>query len=72
MERIKEALVVYEEALEKSGGPFLMGEHFTLSDVHILPCLSRLVPYFLVREEPFPTKILTWYDACSNRYQNRR
>jgi len=58
--------------LEQSGGPFLMGEHFTLSDVHMLPFMLRLVvslKHFKGYEIPsdkFP-RLLAWYDLCSQR-----
>lgn len=69
---MEDALLMYEEQLEKSGGPFLMGEHFTLSDIHVLPFILRLVvslEHFKNYELPgdkFP-KFLAWYELCSKR-----
>mmetsp|Transcript_13080 Transcript_13080/g.15353 ORF Transcript_13080/g.15353 Transcript_13080/m.15353 type:complete len:289 (-) Transcript_13080:133-999(-) len=69
---MEDALITYEEALEKRGGPYLMGKIFTLSDVHILPFILRLIVslrHYKNYELPldkFP-KLLAWYDLCSKR-----
>jgi len=69
---MENALLVYEEQLEKSGGPFLMGENFTLSDLHILPFILRLVvslkhfKNYQLPVDKFP-KFLEWYELCSQR-----
>ncbi len=69
---MEDALVTYEEALEESGGPYLMGSEFTLADVHMLPFILRLVvslKHFKNYELPgdkFP-KLLAWFDLCSKR-----
>jgi glutathione S-transferase len=69
---LEEALMMYEEHLEKTGGPFLIGEYFTLADVHVLPFMLRLVvslrqfKQYEVPAEKFP-KLLKWYDMCSER-----
>jgi len=69
---LESALMMYEEQLEKSGGPFLMGECFTLADVHILPFILRLVvslKHYKSYELPAVkfSKLLAWYDVCSQR-----
>jgi glutathione S-transferase len=69
---MEEALLAYEKALEKSGGPFLLGKAFTLSDVHLLPFMQRLVVslrHFKSYELPldkFP-RLLAWFELCSHR-----
>ena len=69
---LEKALLVYEEQLEKTGGPFLMGEHFTLADVHVLPFMLRLVvslrqfKQYEIPVDKFP-KLLKWYELCSQR-----
>ena len=69
---LEKALLVYEEQLEKTGGPFLMGEHFTLADVHVLPFMLRLVvslrqfKQYEIPADRFP-KLLKWYELCSQR-----
>lgn len=69
---LEKALLVYEEQLEKIGGPFLMGEHFTLADVHVLPFMLRLVvslrqfKQYEIPVDKFP-KLMKWYDLCSQR-----
>uniref|UniRef100_A0A7S1BU69 GST N-terminal domain-containing protein n=1 Tax=Corethron hystrix TaxID=216773 RepID=A0A7S1BU69_9STRA len=69
---MENALLVYEEALKRSGGPFMMGKQFTLADVHLLPFILRLkvsLYHFKNYElslEKFP-KFLAWYDLCSQR-----
>jgi len=69
---MEDALITYEEVLEKRGGPYLMGKHFTLSDVHILPFILRLIVslrHYKNYELPldkFP-KLLALYDLCSQR-----
>lgn len=71
-EEMEDALAAYEEALDSSGGPYLLGEHFTLADVHIHPFISRLVvslrhfKNYEVPSDSFP-RLLTWYDACMQR-----
>jgi glutathione S-transferase len=40
---LEDKLSVLEMALEASGGPFLMGQQFTLADVHVLPFYMRMV-----------------------------
>jgi len=72
VEAMEKALVTYEEALERSGGPFLVGEQFTLADVHIVPFILRLVVTlrhwkgYELSKDQFP-KLLAWFDACSQR-----
>ena len=69
---LEKALLVYEEQLEKTGGPFLMGDHFTLADVHVLPFMLRLVvslrqfKQYEIPADKFP-KLLKWYELCSQR-----
>ena len=69
---MENALVVYEDSLNESKGPYLLGEDFTLADVHVFPFLQRLVitlkhwkDYDLSREK-FPN-LLSWIDACLDR-----
>lgn len=69
---LESALMMYEEQLDKSGGPFLMGECFTLADVHILPFILRLIvslKHYKSYELPTAnfSKLLAWYDVCSKR-----
>lgn len=69
---LEEALMVYEEQLEKTGGPYLMGKHFTLADVHVLPFMLRLVVSLRqFKQYELPTeklpKLLKWYALCSQR-----
>lgn len=66
------ALAAYEDALVGSKGPYLLGSHFTLADVHIFPFIQRLVitlkhwkDYELPKDK-FP-KLLDWLDACLTR-----
>ena len=69
---MENALAAYEEALAGSGGPYLLGEDFTLADVHVLPFLQRLkitLQHWKAYELPkdkFP-KLLCWLDACLQR-----
>mmetsp|Transcript_20520 Transcript_20520/g.29766 ORF Transcript_20520/g.29766 Transcript_20520/m.29766 type:complete len:298 (+) Transcript_20520:116-1009(+) len=69
---MEKSLDVYEETLKNSGGPFLIGESFTLADVHILPFVLRLIvslrhfkSYELPRKR-YPL-LLRWYELCSAR-----
>lgn len=70
LEKIEKALAVLEDALQSSGGPYLMGEEFTLADIHVLPFFLRLVVTFehfkgyKLSEEMFP-RLLAWFDLCS-------
>lgn len=66
------ALDVLQDALVKSGGPFLMGKDFTLAEAHVLPFFLRLVvslKHFKGYEIPSEKygKLLEWYDLCSQR-----
>lgn len=69
---MENALATYEEALVESGGPYFLGEQFTLADIHLLPFMQRLVvtlKYWKNYELPsakFP-KLLFWLDACLSR-----
>lgn len=66
------ALSVYENALVESGGPYLIGQDFTIADVHVLPFLKRLVitlkhwKNYQIPEEKFP-KLLAWLNSCLER-----
>ncbi|KAL7547434.1 hypothetical protein ACHAWF_012067, partial [Thalassiosira exigua] len=39
---MEDALTAYEDALVESGGPYFLGEKFTLAGVHVFPFLQRL------------------------------
>jgi len=69
---MEDALMMYEKQLEKSGGPFLMGKMFTLSDIHLFPFILRLIislKHYKGYELPIDkfSKFLAWYDLCSQR-----
>ena len=71
-QQLEEGLQVYEDALEESGGPFLMGSTFTLADVHIVPFITRLIvslKHYKGYELPVGKfrRLLAWYDACLAR-----
>ena len=40
---MEDALQYYENVLQQSKGPYLMGECFTLADIHVFPFIQRLV-----------------------------
>ena len=69
---IESALNTYEEALDKNKGPYLLGDNFTLADIHVFPFIQRLVitlKYYKGYELPkekFP-KLLAWIDTCLAR-----
>lgn len=69
---MEEALMVYEEALEKSGGPYLLGNQFTLADLHILPFIQRLVVSlrhwkgYSLPQDKF-SRLLGWFSLCLER-----
>lgn len=69
---MEDSLNVYEQAIFTSGGPFLMGETFTLADVHLLPFFYRLVVslshYKGYRLDPQRySRLLTWLDVSLQR-----
>ena len=71
-ETLHTSLDVYEEALQTNGGPYLMGEDFTLADVHLLPFFSRLVVSLRhFKDYAVPpgrfSRLLAWYLACMAR-----
>lgn len=69
---LEDSLDVYEQTLSDTGGPFLMGESFTLADIHFLPFFYRLVvslshykDYRLDRQRY--ARLVAWYDTCAQR-----
>lgn len=69
-EEMEKALTIYENAIKKHGGPFLLGDTFTLADVQIYPFILRLIVtlrhwknYHLPRDK-FPG-LLNWFNTCS-------
>lgn len=72
LKQLENTLEVYEDAINQSGGPFLMGEQFTLADAHMLPFFLRLVvslehfKRYLLPQDKFP-KLLEWFHLCSKR-----
>jgi len=71
-EALNASLDTYDDALKASGGPFLMGESFTLTDVHFAPFFLRLLVslrHFKEYEIPGArfTRLLRWHDTCSAR-----
>ena len=69
---MEEALRIYEEALVESKGPYLLGEEFTIADLHVLPFIQRLtitLKHWKDYELPvgkFP-KLLAWVQTCLER-----
>ena len=69
---MENALDMYEKALIESKGPYLLGEEFTLADIHIVPFIQRLVitlghwKQYELPKEKFPS-LLAWIDACLSR-----
>lgn len=69
---MEEALKVYEDALVESGGPYLLGEDFTLADLHVIPSIQRLAitlkhwKDYELPSDKFP-KLIEWLDACNQR-----
>ena len=71
-DKLEEALAILQAALETHGGPFLMGNDFTVADAHVLPFILRLIValrHFKNYEIP-PGQfgsLLQWYEICSQR-----
>lgn len=69
---MESALAAYEDALTESKGPFLLGNDFTLADVHLLPFIQRLVitlkhwKNYEMPSDKFPN-LLAWHDSCLGR-----
>ena len=67
---MESTLATYEEALSK--GPYLLGDNFTLADIHVFPFIQRLVitlkhyKNYELPKEKFP-KLLAWIDTCLAR-----
>jgi glutathione S-transferase len=69
---LEDALYTLQASLLASGGPYLMGKHFTLADAHVLPFFLRLVvslKHFKGYEIPKDefAVLLEWYAICSER-----
>lgn len=72
IEQLETALGVLEKALVSSKGPYLMGETFSMADIHVLPFFLRLtisLKHFKGYEIPADrfSHLLAWYDLCSQR-----
>lgn len=56
------------EAIEKNGGPWIMGKRFSLADVLVMPSIDRMadldLSYIWERKYPNVTK---WYEALQAR-----
>lgn len=71
-DKMEEGFSIFEKALEESGGPYLLGDQFTLADVHLVPFMYRMdvalkhFKNYEVNKEKFP-KLLDWYETCRKR-----
>jgi glutathione S-transferase len=69
---MEKALLTYENSLDKSGGPYLLGSQFTLADLHIFPFIQRLIVSlrhwkgYELPKDKFP-KLLGWFSSCQAR-----
>jgi len=69
---MEEALQIYEDSLKDSKGPFLIGEDFTLADLHVFPFIQRLTitlkhwKDYDIPVEKFP-KLVEWVQSCLER-----
>ena len=69
---MEDALKCYEDALVESKGPYLMGEYFTIADLHLFPFIQRLVitlkhwKDYELPSDKFPN-LLAWHDSCLER-----
>mmetsp|Transcript_22584 Transcript_22584/g.51252 ORF Transcript_22584/g.51252 Transcript_22584/m.51252 type:complete len:281 (-) Transcript_22584:106-948(-) len=74
---MEDALGVYEEALAKRRGQYLLGDDFTLADIHVFPFIQRLsVTHrhwkgYELSPERFP-RLTGWIGACSERESARQ
>eukprot|EP00980_Cylindrotheca_fusiformis_P018351 scaffold5997_cov133-Cylindrotheca_fusiformis.AAC.2 len=72
IEKIEKALNVLEETLAGKGGPYLMGEAFSIADIHLLPFFLRLTvtlkhyKNYELPKEKF-SRLLAWFDLCSKK-----
>jgi glutathione S-transferase len=57
-----------QEAIEKNGGPWIMGKHFTLADVLVMPSIDRMADLELshIWEKKYPN-VTRWYEALQAR-----
>ena len=71
-ESLEDGLQFYEDALEQSGGPFLLGDTFTLADAHLLPFMTRLLvslrhfKNYELAPQLFQ-KLVAWHQECMQR-----
>ncbi|KAL3794756.1 hypothetical protein HJC23_012766 [Cyclotella cryptica] len=69
---MENALLMYEEILADCGGPYLLGDHFSLADIHLFPFIQRMTVTlkhwkgYELPGEKFP-KLLSWFENCSKR-----
>lgn len=70
--QMENALLYYENVLKQSKGPYLMGENFTLADIHVFPFIQRLVithkhwKNYELTNDKFPL-LLQWHKSCLER-----
>ncbi|MCL4146458.1 UNVERIFIED_CONTAM: hypothetical protein GTU68_001254 [Idotea baltica] len=67
MDRMRQTIDFMEQGIEKSGGPWLMGEFLSLADYCILPVIDRMHDLghsMLWSESP---KVSAWYEGLQER-----
>ncbi|KAL7437470.1 hypothetical protein ACHAXH_004205 [Discostella pseudostelligera] len=71
-DEMENALQPFEDSLVQSKGPYLMGNEFTLADLHLFPFIQRLVVTlkewkgYELPQDKFPI-LLAWFPACMER-----
>lgn len=69
---MEKALLFYEDILEKSEGPYFLGNQFSIADIHLFPFIQRMTVTlkhwkgYELSADKFPNTI-KWIQRCSER-----
>lgn len=72
IDRLRQTIQYMETGLEKSGGPWLMGECLTLADYCIAPTIDRMNDLGLAKLWQDQTRVGQWYENIKSRDAYRK
>jgi glutathione S-transferase len=63
MDRLSRTIIRMDEAITRSGGPWLMGKDLTLADIAVMPVIVRLADINLHRLWDGRPAVARWFEA---------
>jgi glutathione S-transferase len=63
MQRLRRAYERVDEEIEKSGGPWLLGQDLSLADISLMPAIVRMADLGRERDWQDLPRVRHWYDA---------